>query len=167
MVVARRKAGYLDRQGQRAPKLEDIQQEPRLLFLHGHLSNLHLHQAARSVTTIPGHTERQERQLILHSRFNMILTAPHLIRALRWIPPGVTILGTSCTFLNFWAAMRALTLPLPGWVYSRLEEMLYSNYQAMVGFWYETWSGVEVRRFKFKEFIWLTNMNDALGELCL
>ena len=24
--------------------------------------------------------------------------------------------------------------------------MLYSNYQAMVGFWYETWSGVEVRR---------------------
>ena len=80
----------------------------------------------------------------------MILTVPHLIRALRWIPPGVTILGTSCTFLNFWAAIRALTLPLPGWVYSRLEEMLYSNYQAMVGFWYETWSGVEVHNLMHK-----------------
>jgi hypothetical protein len=83
-------------------------------------------------------------ELKKYSRFIMILTAPHLIRALRWIPPGVTIVGTSCTFINFWVAIRALTLPLPGWVYRRLEEMLYSNYQAMVGFWYETWSGVEV-----------------------
>lgn len=82
----------------------------------------------------------------------MILTAPHVIRALRWIPPGVAILGSSCTFLNFWAAIRALTLPLPGWVYRRLDEMLYSNYQAMVGFWYETWSGVEVHQ-KIEKFM--------------
>lgn len=75
----------------------------------------------------------------------MILTAPHLIRAIRWIPPGVTILGSSCSFLNFWAAIRALTWPFPRWVYTQLDQMLYSNYQAMVGFWYETWSGVEVR----------------------
>ena len=80
----------------------------------------------------------------------MILTAPHLIRALRWIPPGVTILGGSCTFLNLWTAIRALTFPLPGWFYARLEEMLYGNYQAMVGFWYETWSGVEVRNSHMK-----------------
>lgn len=88
----------------------------------------------------------------------MILTAPHLIRALRWIPPGVTILGGSCSFLNLWTAIRALTWPLPEWVYFRLEEMLYSNYQAMVGFWYETWSGVEVR-----------SMNDLWvhGVLCM
>lgn len=75
----------------------------------------------------------------------MILTAPHLIRAIRWIPPAVAILGSSCSFLNFWAAIRATTWPFPEWVYARLEEMLYGNYQAMVGFWYETWSGVEVR----------------------
>ena len=78
-------------------------------------------------------------------RHVMILTAPHLIRAVRWIPPAVAILGSSCSFLNFWAATRALTWPLPEWIYARLEEMIYSNYQAMVGFWYETWSGVEVK----------------------
>ena len=77
----------------------------------------------------------------------MILTAPHLIRTIRWIPPAVAILGSSCSFLNFWAAIRALTWPLPEWIYARLEEMIYSNYQAMVGFWYETWSGVEVKKY--------------------
>ena len=28
--------------------------------------------------------------------------------------------------------------------------MIYSNYQAMVGFWYENWSGVEVKEKKIK-----------------
>lgn len=74
----------------------------------------------------------------------MILSAPHLLLSLRWVPPAVSILGTSPLFLAEWAAIRVLTLPFPRWLYVRLDTYLYSSYQAMVGFFYETWSGVEV-----------------------
>ena len=74
----------------------------------------------------------------------MIITATHLLRGLRWVPPAISIIGTSPLYLDIWSILRTVTLPLPARIYSRLEEKLYSNYQAMVGFFYETWSGVEV-----------------------
>ena len=74
----------------------------------------------------------------------MILTASHLLRELRWVPPAVIIIGSMTPFLNQWVIIRVLTLPLPSRVYQRLEERLNSNYQAVVGFFYEIWSGVEV-----------------------
>ncbi len=74
----------------------------------------------------------------------MILSVPHVLRALRWVPPAIVLLGTPPTYLTAWAAIRVVTLPFPEWVYQRLEEQLYSFYQAFVGFFYEGWSGVEV-----------------------
>ncbi len=76
----------------------------------------------------------------------MILTASHLLRELRWVPPAVIIIGSMVPYLNQWVIIRVLTLPLPTRVYQRLEERLYSNYQSVVGFFYEIWSGVEVCR---------------------
>ena len=74
----------------------------------------------------------------------MIVAAPHLMLSLRWIPPGVAILGSAPLYLAGWGVVRLLTLPLPYRLYRRLDEYLYSGYQAMVGFYYEIWSGVEV-----------------------
>lgn len=74
----------------------------------------------------------------------MILTTVYLLRELRWFPPSVVILGSSIPFLSEWTIIRTLTLPLPDRVYRRLEEKLYGSYQAMTGFFYEVWSGVEV-----------------------
>ncbi len=75
----------------------------------------------------------------------MILTASHLLRELRWVPPAVIIIGSMVPFLNQWVIIRVLTLPLPTRVYQRLEERLYSNYGSVIGFFYEIWSGVEVQ----------------------
>ena len=74
----------------------------------------------------------------------MILSAPFVVRGLRWVPPAVVIIGNCTTYPTLWLALRLLTLPLPRWVFRGLEQRLYSHYQEMTGFFYETWSGVEV-----------------------
>ena len=74
----------------------------------------------------------------------MILSASQALLSLRWIPPAVCILGSSSPFLTNWTVLRVLTWPLPDRIYRRLEEFFYSSYQCMTGFFYETWSGVEV-----------------------
>ncbi len=74
----------------------------------------------------------------------MILSAPHILRSLRWVPPAAVLLSAPPTYMTAWTAIRAVTLPFPDWVYRYLEERLYGAYQALVGFFYETWSGVEV-----------------------
>ena len=74
----------------------------------------------------------------------MILSGPFLVHAVRWVPPAVCLLGTTATYMNAMALLQCAALLLPARVASRLEVGLYSCYQRMVGFWYETWSGVEV-----------------------
>lgn len=74
----------------------------------------------------------------------MILAAPHLLLALRWVPPAFALMGSTATYISAWALIRLLTLPLPERCYRRAEETLYSSYQHLVGFLFETWSGVEV-----------------------
>ena len=76
----------------------------------------------------------------------MAVSAPHLLLSLRWVPPAAVILGTAPLYLGQWTAIKLLTLPLPHHVYYRLDEFLYGCYQTMVGFYYETWSGVEVTK---------------------
>ena len=74
----------------------------------------------------------------------MLASAPFLLLHLRCLPPSLLILGSAPTFITAMALLRALTLPLPPSVFWRAEERLYSAYQAMVGFFFESWSGVEV-----------------------
>lgn len=73
----------------------------------------------------------------------MILTAPFVVLALRWLPPALVIFGSVVTHSTVLAAVRILTWPFPERVFRRVDEKMYGSYQAMVGFFYETWSGVE------------------------
>jgi len=73
-----------------------------------------------------------------------MLSVPHVLLALRWVPPSFAIIGSSATYMTIWAVLRGLSWPFPERVYRRAEERLYSAYQALVGFFFETWSGVEV-----------------------
>ncbi len=82
--------------------------------------------------------------MVLEEQLVMILSAPHLLLSLRWVPPAVSILGHSPLYLGTLAAIRLVSLPFPRYVYRRMDEYLYGSYQAMVGFYYELWSGVEV-----------------------
>ena len=75
----------------------------------------------------------------------MLFSAPHVFLALRWVPPIFAIVGSSATYITIWAVLRGARWPLTERVYQRLEEKLYSAYQALIGFLFETWSGVEVR----------------------
>ena len=74
----------------------------------------------------------------------MSLWAPHLLLASRWVVPTTVLVSSTATYLTALAAWRILTLPLPAAYYWRGEQAVYSAYQAMVGFFFETWSGVEV-----------------------
>lgn len=75
---------------------------------------------------------------------SMSLWAPHLLLASRWVVPTIALTGSTPAYLTALAAVRLLTLPLPAAYYWRGEQAVYSTYQAMVGFFFETWSGVEV-----------------------
>ena len=73
-----------------------------------------------------------------------MISAPHLLLSVRWVPPAVAILGQAPLFLGKWTVVRLISLPFPRPVYRWLDQNLYGSYQAMVGFFYELWSGVEV-----------------------
>ena len=74
----------------------------------------------------------------------MILAAPHVLLALRWVPPAIALVGSTATYISAWAFIRLLTWPLSDRCYRAAEETLYVSYQYLVGFLFETWSGVEV-----------------------
>lgn len=74
----------------------------------------------------------------------MIFSGPFLVLSLRWIPPAACIMGTAATYMNVMALLQCVALVIPERAASRLERGLYSSYQRMVSFWFETWSGVEV-----------------------
>ena len=73
-----------------------------------------------------------------------MLSVPHILLALRWVPPSFAIIGSSATYMTMMALLRGASWPFPERVYRKIEERLYSAYQALVGFFFETWSGVEV-----------------------
>ena len=53
-------------------------------------------------------------------------------------------MGSAATYMNVMALLQCVSLVIPERAASRLERGLYSSYQRMVAFWFETWSGVEV-----------------------
>jgi lysophosphatidate acyltransferase len=73
----------------------------------------------------------------------MIFSGPFIVRALRWAPPAAVIMGSTTTYMTVMALLQCASLVLPRAAASRLEMILYSSYQRMVGFWFETWSCVE------------------------
>lgn len=77
----------------------------------------------------------------------MLASVPFLALYLRCIPPAILIVGSSPTVIIALALLRVVTLPLPRALFWRAEERLYSAYQAMISFFFESWSGVEVASF--------------------
>jgi lysophosphatidate acyltransferase len=75
----------------------------------------------------------------------MIFSGPVLVRWFRWLPPAFVIMGSTSTYMTAMALLGLAGLVLPARASSRLEMLLYSSYQRMVGFWFETWSCVEFR----------------------
>ena len=74
----------------------------------------------------------------------MIFHAPHLLLSLRWAVPAVTIFGNVTATVTMLFVIQLLTLPLPERFAWSINRSLVSKYMSLIGFFYETWSGVEV-----------------------
>ena len=67
------------------------------------------------------------------------------LQSLKWILPAWMMLGSSPTFVSMWWAWRIVSSPLSTHVYERGDEALYNLYQKLILFFYENYTGLEVR----------------------
>ena len=73
-----------------------------------------------------------------------MLTVLCYVHSLRFAIPAAAMLGVVPQYLLTWGAWRLLSAVLPRRVYERGDEFLYSSYQSMVSFFFETYTGAEV-----------------------
>ncbi|KAL2761571.1 1-acyl-sn-glycerol-3-phosphate acyltransferase epsilon [Daubentonia madagascariensis] len=64
--------------------------------------------------------------------------------SMRYLLPGVVLLGTAPTYVLAWGVWRLLSAFLPGRFYHAVDDRLYCVYQSMVLFFFENYSGVQV-----------------------
>lgn len=65
--------------------------------------------------------------------------------SMRYLLPGVVLLGSAPTYLLAWTLWRLLSALLPARLYQRVDDRLYCVYQNMVLFFFENYTGVQVR----------------------
>uniref|UniRef100_UPI002020CEE0 1-acyl-sn-glycerol-3-phosphate acyltransferase epsilon n=1 Tax=Myodes glareolus TaxID=447135 RepID=UPI002020CEE0 len=64
--------------------------------------------------------------------------------SMRYLLPGVVLLGSAPTYLLAWALWRVLSVLLPARLYQRVDDRLYCVYQNMVLFFFENYTGVQI-----------------------
>lgn len=65
--------------------------------------------------------------------------------SMRYLLPGVVLLGTAPTYVLAWGFLRLVSALLPARFYQRMDDRLYCVYQSMVLFFFENYTGVQVR----------------------
>lgn len=66
--------------------------------------------------------------------------------SMRYLLPSILMLGSAPTYLLAWTLWRVLSALLPARLYQRVDDRLYCVYQNMVLFFFENYTGVQVRR---------------------
>ncbi|XP_062054825.1 1-acyl-sn-glycerol-3-phosphate acyltransferase epsilon isoform X2 [Lepus europaeus] len=64
--------------------------------------------------------------------------------SMRYLLPGVVLLGTAPTYVLAWGVLRLLSACLPARFYQRMDDRLYCVYQNMVLFFFENYTGVQI-----------------------
>lgn len=64
--------------------------------------------------------------------------------SMRYLLPGVVLLGSAPTYLLAWALWRVLSALLPARLYQCVDDRLYCVYQNMVLFFFENYTGVQI-----------------------
>ena len=77
----------------------------------------------------------------------MIFHVPFLILSLRCIVPFVMVMGSATSLWILSTAAKLLSLPFRRNVYHRLDQRVTSSIVSLVGYFFETWSGVKVDFF--------------------
>ncbi|ETE55953.1 1-acyl-sn-glycerol-3-phosphate acyltransferase epsilon, partial [Ophiophagus hannah] len=89
---------------------------------------------SRPVPRAPGGGEKMLLSLLLHTY------------SLRYVLPTAVMLGTAPTYILAWGAWRLLSTLLPARFYHQVDDRLYTIYQSMVLFFFEHYTGVQVRQ---------------------
>ncbi|XP_073911396.1 1-acyl-sn-glycerol-3-phosphate acyltransferase epsilon isoform X1 [Castor canadensis] len=82
--------------------------------------------------------------------------------SMRYLLPGVVLLGSAPTYVLAWGIWRLLSALLPARIYQMMDDRLYCVYQSMVLFFFENYTGVQILLYgdlpKHKEnIIYLAN----------
>lgn len=75
--------------------------------------------------------------------------------SLRYWFPATIMLGTAPAYLLSWGVWRMLSTVLPASIYHKIDDRIYCIYQSMVLFFFENYTGVEVRYLCMKYFFCL------------
>lgn len=75
----------------------------------------------------------------------MLLSLVLHMYSMRCVLPAAVMLGTAPTYVLAWGAWRLLSAFLPARVYQAVDDRLYCMYQSMVLFFFENYTGVQVR----------------------
>lgn len=76
----------------------------------------------------------------------MLLSLALHMYSMRCVLPAAVLLGTAPTYVLVWGAWRLLSALLPSRLYQTVDDRLYRTYQSMVLFFFENYTGVQVRR---------------------
>ncbi|XP_062959598.1 1-acyl-sn-glycerol-3-phosphate acyltransferase epsilon isoform X1 [Cynocephalus volans] len=87
--------------------------------------------------------------------------------SMRYLLPGVVLLGTAPTYVLAWGVWRLLSALLPSRFYQAVDDRLYCIYQSMVLFFFENYTGVQILLYgdlpKNKEnIIYIANHQSAV-----
>uniref|UniRef100_UPI00398F5936 1-acyl-sn-glycerol-3-phosphate acyltransferase epsilon isoform X2 n=1 Tax=Pristiophorus japonicus TaxID=55135 RepID=UPI00398F5936 len=74
----------------------------------------------------------------------MLLSLVVHTHSLRYWLPAAVMMGTAPVYLLTWAAWRLLSLLLPSRLYHIVDDRLYTIYQSVVLFFFESYTGVEI-----------------------
>lgn len=75
----------------------------------------------------------------------MLLSLVLHMYSMRSVLPAAVLLGTAPTYVLAWGAWRLLSAFLPSRFYQAVDDRLYCIYQSMVLFFFENYTGVQVR----------------------
>ncbi|KAB1257615.1 1-acyl-sn-glycerol-3-phosphate acyltransferase epsilon [Camelus dromedarius] len=75
----------------------------------------------------------------------MLLSLVLHMYSMRCVLPAAVLLGTAPTYVLAWGAWRLLSAFLPSRFYQAVDDRLYCIYQSMVLFFFENYTGVQVR----------------------
>lgn len=75
----------------------------------------------------------------------MLLSLVLHMYSMRCVLPAAVLLGTAPTYVLAWGAWRLLSAFLPSRCYQAVDDRLYCIYQSMVLFFFENYTGVQVR----------------------
>ena len=75
----------------------------------------------------------------------MLLSLVLHMYSMRCVLPAAVLLGTAPTYVLAWGAWRLLSAFLPSHFYQAVDDRLYCVYQSMVLFFFENYTGVQVR----------------------